>query len=119
MLFRSIAFNEPADELNLGTGAVILSRKTIDDNARFFDSKDKVPTEAISMGIGSIMKARRILLLASGEGKAEAIGQILNSGKISTWLPASLLLLHPDVTLICDQEAFSLVDRSKMAGEIQ
>jgi glucosamine-6-phosphate deaminase len=114
-----IAFNEPADELNLGTGAVKLSRKTIDDNARFFDSKDKVPTEAVSMGIGSIMKARRILLLASGEGKAEAIGQILNSGKISTWLPASLLLLHPDVTLICDQEAFSLVDRSNMAGEIQ
>ena len=64
------------------------------------------------------MKARRILLLASGEGKAEAIGQVLNSGKVTTWLPASLLLLHPDVTLICDQEAFSLVDRRIMAGVI-
>jgi glucosamine-6-phosphate deaminase len=68
------------------------------------------------MGIGSIMRAKKIILLANGEGKSEAIGQILNSGVISTWLPASLLLLHPDVTLICDQEAFSLVDRKTMAG---
>ena len=113
-----IAFNEPAEELNLGTDLVKLSKKTIEDNSRFFESKENVPTEAISMGIGSIMKARRILLLASGEGKAEAIGQVLNSGKVTTWLPASLLLLHPDVTLICDQEAFSLVDRRIMAGAI-
>ena len=113
-----IAFNEPAEELNLGTDLVKLSKKTIEDNARFFESKEKVPTEAVSMGMGSIMKARRILLLASGEGKAEAIGQVLNSGKVTTWLPASLLLLHPDVTLICDQEAFSLVDRRIMAGVI-
>lgn len=113
-----IAFNEPAEELNLGTDLVKLSKKTIEDNSRFFESKEMVPTEAVSMGMGSIMKARRILLLASGEGKAEAIGQILNSGKVTTWLPASLLLLHPDVTLICDQEAFSLVDRRTMAGVI-
>ncbi|WP_128426167.1 glucosamine-6-phosphate deaminase [Gudongella oleilytica] len=113
-----VAFNEPAEELNLGTDLVKLSKKTIEDNSRFFESKENVPTEAISMGIGSIMKARRILLLASGEGKAEAIGQVLNSGKVTTWLPASLLLLHPDVTLICDQEAFSLVDRRIMAGAI-
>lgn len=111
-----IAFNEPAEELNLGTGLVKLSKKTIEDNSRFFESKERVPTEAVSMGMGSIMKARRILLLASGEGKSEAIGQILNSGKVTTWLPASLLLLHPDVTMICDQEAFSLVDRAIMAG---
>jgi glucosamine-6-phosphate deaminase len=113
-----VAFNEPSEELNLGTDLVKLSKKTIEDNSRFFESKENVPTEAISMGIGSIMKARRILLLASGEGKAEAIGQVLNSGKVTTWLPASLLLLHPDVTLICDQEAFSLVDRRIMAGAI-
>lgn len=111
-----IAFNEPAEELNLGTGPVSLSKKTIEDNSRFFESREKVPTEAVSMGIGSIMRAKKIILLANGEGKSEAIGQILNSGVISTWLPASLLLLHPDVTLICDQEAFSLVDRKTMAG---
>ncbi|WP_422486679.1 glucosamine-6-phosphate deaminase [Gudongella sp. DL1XJH-153] len=106
-----IAFNEPDDELPLGTGLVELSEQTIEDNARFFQSIDQVPTQAISMGMGSIMKAEKIIILASGEGKAEVISKLLNSGKVTSRIPATFLLLHPDVTLICDEEAYSGVSR--------
>ncbi|MDX9916621.1 MAG: glucosamine-6-phosphate deaminase [Gudongella sp.] len=113
-----IAFNEPAEELRYTTGPVILTEQTIEDNSRFFESKDLVPTSAVTMGMGSIMKAKRILLLANGLGKADAIAQLLNSKKITTFLPASLLLLHSDATLICDREAFSQVNIEDMAGEL-
>jgi len=106
-----IAFNEPDEELPVGTGLVSLTRQTIEDNARFFQSVDHVPTQAISMGMGSIMKAERIVILASGEGKAEIIGKLVEGGKVTTRIPASFLLLHPDVTLVCDKEAYSLVGR--------
>lgn len=104
-----IAFNEPADELSANTSIVKLTEETINANARFFDSIDEVPKEAISMGIGSILKAKKILLLANGKGKAEAIKKLLNSDKVSTRLPASFLYLHPDVTIIVDEDAYSLV----------
>ncbi len=100
-----IAFNEPAMELKVGTNIVDLTESTIEANARFFNSKEEVPTKAITMGMGSIFSAKKILLLISGANKREAADYILNSGKIKTQCPASLLHLHPDVTVILDKEA--------------
>jgi glucosamine-6-phosphate deaminase len=102
-----IAFNEPDEELNLGTGIVKLTESTIEANSRFFDSIDEVPKTAISMGIGSIMKAKKIILLANGKNKAKVIKKLLKADKITTKLPASLLLLHHDVTVIVDEEAYN------------
>lgn len=104
-----IAFNEPGDYLPVGTGLVNLTRQTIEDNARFFQSIDHVPTQAISMGMGSIMKAEKIVILANGKGKAEIIKKFVEDARVSTRIPVSFLLLHPDVTLVCDKEAYSLV----------
>ena len=102
-----IAFNEPDEELSVGTCIVNLTEETIDANSRFFDSIAEVPKTAITMGIGSILKAKKIILLASGKNKARVIKEILNNGKITTNLPASLLLLHDDVTFIVDESAYS------------
>ena len=101
-----IAFNEPDEELNIGTSIVKLTESTIEANARFFDNIEDVPKTAISMGIGSIMKAKKIILLANGKKKANVIKELLNAEKISTKLPASILLLHPDITIILDEEAY-------------
>ncbi len=106
-----IAFNEPDEELPVETGLVELSEQTVEDNARFFQSVEHVPTQAISMGMGSIMKAEKIIILASGEGKSEVLSELLNRGKVTSRIPATFLLLHPDVTLICDEEAYSGVNR--------
>lgn len=100
-----IAFNEPDDELYLGTHITGLTESTIKANSRFFDSIDEVPKKAITMGIGSIMKAKKILLLANGEKKAPVICELLKQEKVSTRIPASLLLLHPDVVVILDELA--------------
>lgn len=105
-----IAFNEPAEELSTGTFIVTLSESTISDNARYFDSIEEVPETAITMGIGTIMKAKKIILLASGKSKASVIRKIVEEGKLTTHLPASLLLLHPDVTFIVDEEAYATGD---------
>lgn len=104
-----IAFNEPADELSANTNVAKLTEETIKSNARFFNSMEEVPKKALSMGIGSILKAKRIILLANGKGKAEAVKKLLLTDKVSTWLPASFLLLHPDVTIIVDEDAYSLI----------
>src|SRR5690606_13188470 len=93
-----IAFNEPDDSLSIGTSIVDLTEETIKVNSRFFDSPEEVPKKAITMGIGSILKARKIILLANGERKAEAIRNILKCERISTQNPASFILLHHDVT---------------------
>ncbi|GLI50859.1 glucosamine-6-phosphate deaminase [Tepidanaerobacter syntrophicus] len=103
-----IGFNEPAEELILGTHLTDLTEDTIKANSRFFDSPEQVPTKAITMGIGSIMKAKKILLLASGKNKAEIMAKILNRDVVTTKIPASLLKLHPDTTIIMDEEAASL-----------
>lgn len=102
-----IAFNEPAEELSLGTTVVRLKESTIRDNARFFNSIEEVPKTAISMGIGSIMKARKIILLASGKNKAEIMAKLLKNDVVTTQIPASLLKLHHDVTIIVDEDAYS------------
>ncbi len=102
-----IAFIEPGEELSLHTSIARLKESTINDNARFFNSREEVPDKAISLGILSIFKAKKIILLASGKNKASAIAKILNNDTISTKVPASILKLHPDVTIIVDEDAYS------------
>ncbi len=103
-----IGFNEPAEALSVNTHLVKLADKTIEANSRFFKSPDQVPREAVTMGMGTIMHAEKIVLLASGTGKSEAIKQTL-SGRLTTAVPASLLQLHRNVTVIVDREAAALI----------
>lgn len=102
-----IAFNEPDEALSAGTSVVKLTENTIEVNSRFFDSMEEVPKTAITMGMGSILRARKIILLASGEKKAPVIKRLLNDNKVTTMFPVSFLLLHPDVTIIVDEEAYN------------
>lgn len=103
-----IAFNEPADAFQRWSHVVSLKESTIKDNSRFFDSIDEVPTKAITMGIGSIMQAQRILIIALGKKKAKAIKQVIN-GNVTPECPASVLQFHKDVTLMLDKDAASLI----------
>lgn len=105
-----IAFNEPAEYLLANTGVVDLTEDTIEANSRFFDSIEDVPTKAVTMGMADIFSAKKIILLANGEKKADAIKNLLKGNYISTTHPASLLKLHRDVTLIVDEEAYSKVE---------
>lgn len=105
-----IAFNEPNSELSSGTHIISLTDNTIEANARFFDNIDDVPRKAITMGVGGIMKAKKIILIASGESKAEAIKGIF-SGKITTANPATMLQMHRDVTIIVDEAAAKLINK--------
>ena len=99
-----IGFNEPKDFFEPFTHVVKLAEDTIEANKRFFDSLESVPKTAITMGIKTIMSAKKIILLASGESKAEAILKTVK-GKITPKVPASILQLHDDVTLIIDKDA--------------
>ena len=99
-----IAFNEPGSPADSRTRVVELTRSTIAKNARFFDSPDDVPKTAISMGIGTILEAKRIVLLAHGEDKAEAVSRAID-GPVTTDHPASLLQNHPDVSFVVDEAA--------------
>lgn len=101
-----IGFNEPGANFEAETHLVELDEKTIEANSRFFESIEEVPTKAVSMGIKTIMHSKKIILLASGIAKAEAIANAVN-GKISSEVPASILQLHKDVTIIVDKEAGS------------
>ncbi|SHK75583.1 glucosamine-6-phosphate deaminase [Clostridium cavendishii DSM 21758] len=103
-----VGFNEPNEELSLGTHLTSLKEDTIKANARFFNSIDEVPTQAVTMGLGGIMKAKKIILIASGEGKAEIIEKLLK-GKITTQVPASMLQMHNNVVVIVDEAAAKLV----------
>jgi glucosamine-6-phosphate deaminase len=103
-----IGFNEPSDYLNMNTHLTKLTEETIEANSRFFNKIEEVPTEAITMGLGSIMKAKKIILLASGEKKAEIIAKLVQE-TISTKVPASLLQVHPNVLVIVDKAAASMV----------
>jgi glucosamine-6-phosphate deaminase len=99
-----IGFNEPEDFFEPFTHIVKLTEDTIEANKRFFDSLESVPKTAITMGIKTIMSAKKIILLASGGSKAEAISKTVK-GKITPQVPASILQLHNDVTLIIDKDA--------------
>ncbi|WP_125761370.1 glucosamine-6-phosphate deaminase [Companilactobacillus hulinensis] len=101
-----IGFNEPGSPLDGKTSKVALTESTIEANKRFFDDEKDVPRYAYSMGIGSIMKAKKIILLAYGENKADAIAKTVN-GPVSSDVPASALQNHPDVTIIVDGAAAS------------
>ncbi len=101
-----IGFNEPMEELIAATHLTDLTESTINANARFFATKKDVPTKAITMGVGSILKAKKIILLASGQNKHDALLMLL-SGKITTACPATVLNLHPDVILLCDRDAYN------------
>ena len=101
-----IGFNEPCGDFPKATHLVDLTASTIEANARFFASADDVPKQALTMGIGTIMRARKILVVASGADKAEAIAKAVN-GPITPEVPASILQLHPDVTIVGDEAALS------------
>ncbi|WP_093229296.1 glucosamine-6-phosphate deaminase [Thermoflavimicrobium dichotomicum] len=103
-----IGFNEPSDVFVMGTHIVQLTERTIEANARFFQDKSEVPRQAITMGIGNIMKARHILLLANDESKAEAV-QSLFSGVVDPRVPASILQLHPNVSVLVTSEVAYLL----------
>ncbi|GGH61498.1 glucosamine-6-phosphate deaminase [Paenibacillus silvae] len=103
-----IGFNEPGTELTGRTHVVDLKEETRKANARFFDSIDEVPAQAITMGVGSILKAKQILLIARGEEKAEIIREAF-MGPITTSCPASLLQCHPNVVVLLDRAAGRLV----------
>ncbi len=103
-----IGFNEPAKSLPVGTYLVELSAETIEANSRFFSSPEEVPRKAITMGIGPIMHAKKILLLASGKSKATAIRDSFK-GYVTTEVPASLLQLHSNSIILIDKDAASLL----------
>ncbi|MBI4872544.1 MAG: glucosamine-6-phosphate deaminase [Candidatus Riflebacteria bacterium] len=99
-----IAFNEPGDSFQVRTGVFSLSEATREANSRFFESGDSVPSHALSVGIGTIMKAREILMIASGSEKAYAVAASIFS-PIDPRLPASILKIHPRFTLLVDRAA--------------
>lgn len=101
-----IGFNEPCDRFVKETHVVDLTESTIEANARFFASADDVPKQALTMGIGCIMAARRVLLIASGADKADALYNAV-CGPITPQCPASVLQLHSDVVIVGDEAALS------------
>ena len=103
-----IGFNEPGEAFEKETHCVNLTESTIKANARFFASMDEVPKQAYTMGIKSIMSAKKILLIATGEAKADALYKSLY-GPITPNVPASILQLHPDVTVVADEAALKLI----------
>ena len=106
-----IGFNEPGTSFDSGTHVTGLAEQTIKDNARFFDNDmSKVPTKAATQGIGTIMKAKNILLVANGKNKAQAIKDMIE-GPIDTKCPASILQKHNSVVVVIDEEAASLLKK--------
>ncbi len=103
-----IGFNEPNTPFESVTHLVDLTENTIKDNSRLFNSIDEVPRQALSMGIKNIMQAKSILMVVSGKNKAEAVRGMVK-GEVTPALPASVLQLHPFVTVICDKDAASLL----------
>lgn len=103
-----IGFNEPGTAVNSTVHVVRMHKQTRLDNARFFTSLDEVPEYAISMGISDILRAKKILLIAIGIKKAKAVRELIN-GTITIDVPCTILQTHPDVTLLLDKEAASLL----------
>ncbi|MGW7516191.1 glucosamine-6-phosphate deaminase [Streptomyces sp. NPDC054796] len=101
-----IGFNEPCSSLASRTRIKTLTRQTREDNARFFDSLDEVPHHVITQGIGTILEARHLVLLATGEAKAEAVALAVE-GPLSSLVPASAMQLHPHATVVVDEAAAS------------
>lgn len=105
-----IGFNEPAEDFAKDTHCVDLQESTIEANKRFFASAEDVPKQAYTMGIGTIMQAKKILIVVSGADKAETVAKAF-FGPITPKVPASVLQLHPDVILVADEAALSKVQQ--------
>ena len=103
-----IGFNEPSNAFDLGTHCVKLTDETIDANQRFFNNREEVPREAYTMGTRTIMQARKVLMVVSGKDKAEIIKKAFY-GPVTPEVPASILQMHPDFTLVADEDALSLI----------
>ena len=103
-----IGFNEPADHFPLGTHVVDLTDTTIDANARFFATRDDVPKQALTMGVKNIMQSRHILVVVSGADKAPIVKKAF-FGPVTPQVPASILQLHPNVSIVADEAALSLL----------
>lgn len=103
-----IGFNEPAASFADVCHCVDLASSTIEANQRFFEKEEDVPKQAYTMGIGTIMKAKKILLIASGKDKAKALKELIE-GEVTPEIPATILRFHPDVTVIADEAALSEV----------
>lgn len=103
-----IGFNEPCDDFPKETHCVDLTKSTIDANARFFETYDMVPKQAYTMGIGTIMSAKKIVVVVSGADKAEIVKRAF-TGPVTPQVPASILQLHGDVTIVGDAAAMSLL----------
>ena len=104
-----IGFNEPAADFPKTTHCVDLTESTIQANKRFFEKESDVPRQAYTMGIGTIMNAKKILVVVSGADKAEILNKVVN-GPVTPEVPASILQLHPDVTIVADEAALSKMD---------
>ena len=100
-----IGFNEPGNVLYAGTHMTDLTADTIDANSRFFESADLVPKKAITMGMGTILKAKMILMLISGKNKHGALSRLLDDS-IVTSNPATLIKIHENVVVLCDKDAY-------------
>lgn len=103
-----IAFNEPGTPFGSVTHIVDLAESTIKDNSRMFKSIDEVPRQAFTMGLKNIMNSKKILILANGANKAKAVYGLVK-GEVTEAVPASVLQLHPDCTLVCDEAAAALL----------
>lgn len=103
-----IGFNEPAEEFVTGTHRVDLTQSTIAANSRFFEDESMVPRQAYTMGMLDIMQAKRIVMIATGANKAQAVYDAF-CGPVAPQMPASILQLHPDFVLVADEEALALV----------
>lgn len=106
-----IGFNEPGSSFASRTRVKTLTEQTRSDNARFFASKDEVPMHCITQGLGTILRARHLVLLAFGEGKADAVAAAVE-GAVSASLPASAIQLHEHVTVVVDEAAASKLSRA-------
>lgn len=99
-----IGFNESGDKLTAGVHIEDLQQSTIDANARYFDSPDDVPRKAFTMGVGDIMRAKSVLLIATGDSKINVMREILTNDSVTTKVPATLLKLHADSTVVVDED---------------
>lgn len=113
-----IAFNEPGSSLASRTRIKALTKQTRSDNARFFDSIDEVPRLSITVGIGTILDARQIVLLATGASKASAVRAFVE-GPVTAQLPASALQMHPNVTAILDEPAAAWLARGDYYRQVE
>lgn len=105
-----IGFNEPHATHSPVCHIINLNKETIEANSRFFSRKEDVPLQAITLGMGTILRSKEIVLIANGKSKAAVMKQLHDCTRIDPLFPASFLLMHPDVTIICDREAASLIN---------